>query len=221
MNHILDLNSESIGRLDSIFETISKGDMILFLGAGASITNKKYLSDQIIEYYEDKIGTKFNIPDITKLIDILESSDTFIRTDFDNYVYELLNRLEVTDTHRTIVKIPWQQIITTNYDLLVEKAFDQIKDMDNLLDIKPIRSIREFLNFTLRNEIKYIKLNGCMSDKSNYPFVFSTNDFRNSKKYHDIVLNNLKSAAVFHHCHILHSLLCSLHFLMIYLNLTI
>jgi len=195
MNHILDLNSESIGRLDSIFETISKGDMILFLGAGASITNKKYLSDQIIEYYEDKIGTKFNIPDITKLIDILESSDTFIRTDFDNYVYELLNRLEVTDTHRTIVKIPWQQIITTNYDLLVEKAFDQIKDMDNLLDIKPIRSIREFLNFTLRNEIKYIKLNGCMSDKSNYPFVFSTNDFRNSKKYHDIVLNNLKSAS--------------------------
>ena len=148
-----------------------------------------------LQYYEDKIGIKHNISDITKLIDILETTDYFNRVDFDNYVFDLLTKLELTDTHKTIVTIPWQQIISTNYDLLIEKAYDQIKDSENLLDIKPVRSIKEYYNFTLRNEIKYIKLNGCMSDKSYYPFIFSSNDFKTSKKYHDIVLNNLKSAS--------------------------
>lgn len=50
MNHIIELDNESLRRLESIFEIMNNGDMILFLGAGASITNKKYLSEQIIEY---------------------------------------------------------------------------------------------------------------------------------------------------------------------------
>ena len=64
MKHILELNEENLKSLESVFELIDKGNMILLLGAGASITNKKYLSSQIIEYYEDKIGIKHDISDI-------------------------------------------------------------------------------------------------------------------------------------------------------------
>jgi hypothetical protein len=195
MKHILELNEENLKSLESVFELIDKGNMILFLGAGASITNKKYLSSQIIEYYEDKIGIKHDISDITELLDVLETTDYFDRNEFDGFVYELLTRLEVTETQRNIVRLPWQQIITTNYDLLIEKAYEEIIGSENIFEIKPIRSTKEYNSFTLRNELRYIKLNGCMSDKSLYPFAFSSSDFRKSKKYHETVLKNLRSAS--------------------------
>lgn len=195
MKHVFDLNEEGLKALEAIFELIGSGNMILFLGAGASITNKKYLSSQIIDYYEDKIGITHDIDDITELIDVLEPTDYFNRNEFDGFVYELLSRLEVTETQRNIVRLPWQQIISTNYDLLIEKAYEEIRGSENIFELKSIRSIKEYNNSTLRNELRYIKLNGCMSDKSLYPFVFSSNDFRKSKKYHETVLKNLKSAS--------------------------
>jgi len=72
---------KNLKSLESVFELIDKGNMILFLGAGASITNKKYLSSQIIEYYEDKIGIKHDISDITELLDVLETTDYFDRNE--------------------------------------------------------------------------------------------------------------------------------------------
>ena len=195
MKHILELDDDSLKELESIFEIIDGGNMILLLGAGASITNKKYLSSQLIEYYEDKVGIKHDIADITELLDVLETTDYFNRNEFDGFVYDLLSGLIVTETHRSIVRLPWQEIITTNYDLLVEKAFEEVKGSENIFEIRPIRSIKEFNNFTLRNEIRYIKLNGCMSDKGLFPFVFSNSDFKKSKKYHETVLKNLKSAS--------------------------
>jgi hypothetical protein len=195
MKHILELNEEGIKSLESIFELIASGNIILLLGAGASITNKKYLSSQIIDYYEDKIGISHDISDITELLDVLETTDYFDRKEFDGFVYELLSRLAVTETQRSIVRLPWQQIITTNYDLLIEKAYEEIRGSETIFEIKSIRSINEYNSFTLRNELRYIKLNGCMSDKSLHPFVFSSNDFRKSKKYHETVLKNLKSAS--------------------------
>lgn len=105
-----------------------------------------------------------------------------------------MNNLEVTEAHRTIASIPWRQIITTNYDLLIEKAFDKIRGTsENVKDIVPVRSIQEYNNLTEINEIKYIKLHGCMSDNSKYPFVFSTKDYSKVKKFYRSVLNSLKS----------------------------
>lgn len=194
MDHILK-DSENIDvKLEQIFQFISEGNMILFLGAGASITNKKYLSQQIIEYYESQINQYFGISDITQFLDILEASEDFDRRAFDNYVFELLHMLQPDEIHKTIVNIPWQKIITTNFDLLIEKAQDLDNKKDKLFEYIPIRSKQELNNFNLRSEIQYIKLNGCMSDKSSYPFIFSSNDFRNSNKYHKMVLRNLRSA---------------------------
>ena len=70
---ILD-KEKDIYKLNEIFEKISSTNAILFLGAGASVSNKIYLSKQIIDYYEDKIGKSFDIPNITKLLDVLEGN---------------------------------------------------------------------------------------------------------------------------------------------------
>jgi len=49
------------------------------------------------------------------------------------------------------------------------------------------------LNYRKSNtEIRYIKLNGCIQDKSNYPLAFSSNDFAKANKFYKNVLNELK-----------------------------
>ena len=193
MKHILNLE-ESNSELNEIFLKINESNTILFLGAGASIGEKKYLSKHIIEFYESKIGKNLNEPDITKWIDVLSENDDFSRTDFDNFVVDIIKKLEVTESHKIIASLPWREIITTNFDLLIEEAFDEVnKFSDKNLDLFTVRRLNDFFHKTANSELKYIKLNGCIKDKSIYPLAFSSADFSNLKKFYKAVLNDLKS----------------------------
>jgi hypothetical protein len=192
MNHILDINADEES-LNPLFEKIFDSHAILFLGAGASVGEKTYLSKQIISYYEEYLGKSLNEPNITKFVDILSADPDFNRRHFDSEVEKMLRKLPVTNGHEILASIPWQEIITTNYDLLVEKAFDNIRSSSNhIYDLVPIRELAK-LNYRKSNtEVKYIKLNGCIQDKSKYPLAFSTIDFSKSNKFYKNVLNELK-----------------------------
>ncbi len=193
MEHILDIE-ENAHRLEEIFIKIKEGNTILFLGAGASVTEKKYLSKEIIQFYEQKIGVELNEPNITKWVDILSEMPDFRRSDLDVFVTNLLQKLVVTPSHKILASLPWREIITTNYDLLVERAYDAlIQESNNQYELKVIRNHKEYNYRNSNSEIKYVKLNGCISDKSSYPLAFSTNDFNRLNKYYKVVLNELKN----------------------------
>ncbi len=193
MEHILNI-VENKEKLNDFFRKIKEGNAILFLGAGASIGEKKYLSNEIIEYYEDYLGREFQENDITQFVDILSADPTFKRSHFDITVADMLRKLKPTPEHRTIVSLPWRQIITTNFDLLIERAYDEVRITTNdNYEIVPVRNKQEY-NYNPSNiEIKYVKLNGCISDKGKYPLAFSTRDFQELKSYYKIVLNDLRN----------------------------
>lgn len=193
MNHILDLSSQE-SELVEIFKKIQEGNSILFLGAGASVGEKKYLSKQIIEFYEEKINKHINESNITKWVDILSADPEFKRSHFDDFVYNLLKTLKSTEAHEILATIPWREIITTNYDLLVEQAFDSILNTSNkMYDIKVIRNLQQYNYMQSNTEVKYIKLNGCIQDKKMYPLAFSSNDFDRIRSFYKLVLNDLKN----------------------------
>ncbi|MEZ4810895.1 MAG: SIR2 family protein [Allomuricauda sp.] len=193
MNHILDLGKQT-DQLNNLFKKISEGNTILFLGAGASIGEKKYLSKEIIDYYESYLGKSYNEPNLTRFIDILSADPQFSRDHFDGEVAKMLEKYTPNEGHLIMASIQWREIITTNYDLLVEKAFDQIKGESGTdFDLVSIREHRDYNYASSNSEIKYVKLNGCLSDKRKYPFVFSSDDFQNANKFYKVVLNDLKS----------------------------
>jgi hypothetical protein len=193
MKHILDFKEQKT-ELNEIFSKISDGNSILFLGAGASIGEKKYLSKEIIELYEEYLGKQYNENDVTNFVDILSADPEFNRTHFDNEVENMLRKLKFTEEHKILASLPWRQIITTNYDLLIEQAYDEIKSSSNYeYDIIPIREQKANNYFNSNNEIKYIKLNGCISDKGRYPLAFSSDDFSRLKSFYKTVLNELKN----------------------------
>lgn len=194
MNHILN-PIEDKHLLENLFRKISEGNTILFLGAGASITEKKkYLSKDIIELYEDKIRKKFGIDDIVEFTDIIEVTEGLSRSDFDLFVQKLLLKLDYTETHKIIASIKWREIITTNMDLLLERAYDEIKNtISKEFDLYPVRSLQESYNKISADQVWYTKLNGCISDISKYPLIFSNDDFESSKAFYKKVLLEFKS----------------------------
>ncbi|MCF6333315.1 MAG: hypothetical protein L3J11_08520 [Draconibacterium sp.] len=140
MNHILDLDNQKT-ELHLIFEKIFNGNSILFLGAGASVGEKRYLSSEVIEYYESYLGYSLSENNITKFVDILSADSNFDRNHFDAEVEKMLRKYELTEGHKIMASIPWREIITTNFDLLVEQAYDEIKDSSShVFDIKTIKS---------------------------------------------------------------------------------
>jgi hypothetical protein len=195
MNHILDLEKQ-FNELYPVFEKIRESNSILFLGAGASVGERRYLSKEIIEYYESYLGKNLHENNITKFVDILSADPDFSRTHFDSFVADIIKKLKFSAAHKIVAGIPWREIITTNYDLLIEQAFDEISGTHNkIYDLKTVRNVREYHYKEANSEIKYIKLHGCLTDKSLYPFAFSTEDFEKLKPFYRTVLNDLKNVS--------------------------
>ena len=144
MEHILKLDEQEEA-LHSVFQKIKKSDTILFLGAGASVGEKRYLSKEIIELYESKINVRLEEPNITKWLDVISADSDFSRTNFDNFVMELMQKLSFTEAHRIMAGIPWREIITTNFDLLVEKAFDNLSNSyQKIFTLKTIKNRQQY-----------------------------------------------------------------------------
>lgn len=196
MDHILKLDEAGRQALhEEIFPKIADRETILFLGAGASVTDeKRFLSSDIIELYESKKNRSLGITDIVKFVDVLSDADWFDRADFDHEVNEYLSKLSPTEMHRIIAGIYWKEILTTNFDLLIEHAENEIaKTSQRAARIRPVRSVNKYNGMQASDEIRYVKLHGCMSDRSEYPFVFSTEDFKRVKQFYKVALGSLKN----------------------------
>jgi hypothetical protein len=197
MNHILDFGHDGQRQIEDLFKKIYDGNLIAFLGAGASVTDEnKFLSSDIIEFYEAEINKKIGTNDIVKFIDILSKTSGFVRQDFDDFVFRLLNKLSPTHGHKILAQIPWKQIITSNMDILVERAYDEIRNSSELeWEVEKVRSVTEYNKFLASNQIKLVKLHGCISDRNLFPFCFSSDDFDRIKPFYKVVLNQLKSVS--------------------------
>jgi hypothetical protein len=195
MEHILTFDQVGLRRLrEIVFPAMANGQTILFLGAGASATDeKKYLSEQIVELYSATKGITLSTHTIIEFVDTMSANLDFDRSEFDDFIDALLKKLKVTDTHRIIASIPWKEIITTNSDLLVEKAFDDLIDSPEAnLRLVPVRKVGQYKFNQANDQLKYVKLNGCISDKKSYPLVFSTQDFQDANVFYKTVLKSLE-----------------------------
>lgn len=193
MNHILDLDKQTED-LHKVFAKLQEGNTILFLGAGASVGEKRYLSKELIEYYEAYLGRSVGETNITRWIDILSADSGFDRKHFDTETVKILQKLPVSEAHKVLASIRWREIITTNFDLLIERAYDEVKNTSSkALDLKTIRHLKQYNYRGSNAEVRYVKLNGCIQDVSLYPLAFSTDDFKKLNSFYKNVLNDLRN----------------------------
>lgn len=191
MSHILDIE-KSQSELIEIFEEIWEKKVILFLGAGASVTDeKKYLSNELIEYYRAEKSIPYDPKgNIVDFVDKVFSIKEYDRNDFDLRTVQYLKTLKFCEHHKILIDMPWISIITSNIDLLIENAIEEYKK-DNEFEF--IKNSFEFRKTSHSGrKLKIVKLHGCISDHSKYPLLFSTKDFINNEKYYNLIFENLR-----------------------------
>ena len=151
----------------ALIAAIREGRAVLFLGSGASagakdkdekpIPNAQELANILAEEFLDPT---FNNAELRFVYD-LACSERDVRT-IQRRVFEILNEFEPAPHHLLVPFFAWAGIATTNYDLLIERAYrgassplqdllPNVNDRDGAPDQIGVRSVL------------YVKLHGCIS----------------------------------------------------------
>lgn len=124
-----------------LVEQMGRGKCVLFVGAGVSIDaglpNWSDLLHNMLKYckentvniltssqIEEHISNENYLIAADKIREYLDNHDTLA---FHRFIIEEINRKKVTLTvvHEAITKLPTNTILTTNYDKLIERAYDR------------------------------------------------------------------------------------------------
>lgn len=168
---------------DYIIEKITRGNAILFLGAGASygcssrdgrpcpggVELGKILSDTFLG------GKRANEP-LARIADLAESEAG--RAAVQAKIFEVFDPIEPQAFHDLIARFRWRAIVTTNYDRVIEKSYEAVKD--RLQD--PVVILRNGDMARLVDNVRavpIIKLHGCVSQSGDttIPLVLANEQY--------------------------------------------
>lgn len=150
-------------------EAVKNKRVILFLGAGASkeVRNSSGQSPPDSDQLRDILAQKFfNKP--MKNRDVMAVTEMAIaiaggRSKVFEAVRQIFEGYQPSEAHRQITRFNWRMIATTNYDLLVERAYSDSKDRVQSLVrfVKDDEPVEDKLQAAL-NPVQYLKLHGCL-----------------------------------------------------------
>ncbi|WP_447939676.1 P-loop NTPase [Pseudoxanthomonas mexicana] len=163
-----------------LIDDVRNGRAVLFLGAGASLGA------------EDGQGHKIpGTDDLGKLIRDEFLDDTYAHLDFiqicdfaatarssrelQKFIHDTLEPFQPAPFHKKIPTFYWAGLATTNFDLIVERAY--IAQPNKLQNLRPLlRDTPDFMDSLQRNDVTYVKLHGCITthEQTNPGMVFST-----------------------------------------------
>lgn len=151
----------------NLIEYAKQGNIVLFLGAGASLSAKDGNGDSppLASELGSRLSQKFlngsmATASLTQIAEcaIAETSTSAVQ----DYIKEILEPFNPGIAHRLLPRFSWAGIATTNYDLLVEKAY---ADAGNPLQIiQPYvydEQIEKLSDST--DTLPYLKLHGCLN----------------------------------------------------------
>jgi len=176
-----------------LVDNIKEGNVILFLGAGASIgaghPQKKQIPSgkELAEMLVDKfLGSEYRgIPLLRAAELAIAQSDLFT---FQDYVASVFREYGPGDHHRLVPRFFWKAIFTTNYDLVMERTYEQaIAAKQNLQTIVPFLKNSDRLEDRLKkpDSIPYAKLHGCITALRDpeIPLIVTTEQYLDHRKY--------------------------------------
>jgi hypothetical protein len=115
-----------------LLDAVREGRAVLFLGAGASRGAKDEkgndipagagLAELIVKRF---LGNDYAGSDFRTAYDLAGSTRDILSV--QKYIFEILSPFQPSDFHQIIPTLPWAGLLTTNYDLIVERAYAKAK----------------------------------------------------------------------------------------------
>ena len=151
-----------------MIDAVKQQRAVLFLGAGAS-SNAKHPTNKIIPQGNDLrdlicdkfLGGELKDKSLNTIADMAVSETSLHK--FQTYIRELFDPFNPADFHLLIPKFWWRAIITTNFDLIVERAYALTHDPVQKL-VKTVKD-GDQLDTRLSKELNpvcFYKLHGCI-----------------------------------------------------------
>lgn len=182
-----------------LIEKIKDGNVILFLGAGASFDAKhpeskqpptgKQLANLIAEKF---LGENYLNCDL-QYVSELAISETDLFT-VQKFIAEIFKDFKAGIHHLQIPLYHWHSIYTTNYDLIVEDAYDNNKKRQQILAtfIKNGERINDKMVFS--NSLSYNKLHGSITEINdiNLPLILTPDQYIDFKENRSRLFDRLK-----------------------------
>jgi SIR2-like domain len=151
---------------------IREGRAVLVLGAGASLGAKdasgksapssRELGDRLADRF---LGGKYKDLPLSQIAEYAISEADLVTV--QEFIRELFEHLEPSDAHRLIPKFVWWGLATTNYDRLVERAYEVTS---TVLQIpRPFIANGDRVEDHIRDprSIMVLKLHGCVTRTGN------------------------------------------------------
>lgn len=111
---------------EELLEKILSGNCVLFIGAGASISAGAPTSNELAKEISKKYLQGHHIDEsLSRISAYVEAKPGFGRVKIIDLLLNKLTQLTISDSHLVIPKINWPAIYTTNYDTLIEKAYEK------------------------------------------------------------------------------------------------
>lgn len=173
----------------SLVDIIREGRAFLFLGAGASVgaihprglnlLNGQQLAEKIATKF---LGTEFKDRPLAQVAELaISESDLFTVQEF---IASYFRDFKPADFHKLIPKFVWRGIATTNFDLIIERAYDDAKEPMQVPVV--FKKDGERVEEKLRSpkNVMYLKLHGCITDINdlNTPLILTPDQYITHKK---------------------------------------
>lgn len=186
----------------ALINQIKEGNVVLFLGSGAtkgaihpegkdSPTGQE-LADLIAKQFlgDDYLGMR--LESISEYA-ISESSMFNVQ----KFIYDIFSKYEPSESHLLIPSIRWKAIATTNYDLIVEKAYG--------LSSERVQSLVKFIKdgetvdekIKTPNDMQFFKLHGCINEINDpkIPLILTIDQYITHKKNRERLFSKVKELA--------------------------
>lgn len=169
----------------ALIDAIKEQRAVLFLGAGSSMNAKHPRGDQIPQgdQLRNLICDKFLGGNLKEkplnAVAAIAASEAGLAA-FQTYIRDLLIPFEPADFHLLIPQFRWRAIATTNFDLIVEKAYSNAPTkLQNL-----VKTVKDGDSFDTRfnreiDPVGFYKLHGCIESymDSEIPLIIGNEQF--------------------------------------------
>jgi hypothetical protein len=171
------------GLLDAVREQRA----VLFLGSGASLEANNPSgqampgSTQLAKAIADRfLSSKFANKDLMRVAELAASQAG--QSAFHQWLMEIFTTFEPTEAHLKLPSFRWKAIATTNYDCLVEKAYEKRGDGAQTLVIR-YKDDQPFASMMDDHEkpLPFLKLHGCAryAHDNQVPLVLTPTSYNN------------------------------------------
>ncbi|MEM1393886.1 MAG: SIR2 family protein [Cyanobacteria bacterium P01_C01_bin.38] len=172
-----------------LISSVQSGQVVLFLGTGVSlvrqVSNGKHapsldsLGDALSKRFLNGEYSQESLQWITELA----ISETDLGT-VQDFIANHFRDIQPADFYSILPTFRWRGIITTNFDRLVETAYEKSKN--RVQDLVPLISNNDRIDDKLKsaNSLALLKLHGCITrtQDPNLPLILSTDQYVTHKE---------------------------------------